>query len=243
MEQADSNLPIKSKSAYFKILFLKDKEKFKNEPILRKPLRNSNELVPIYDIGVAYFFTLYGIKSPSRYNWSFTSSEGTIDDVLQLYPFDYTKYDADPSKRNNLRVWDKIMIPKTDGVVVVAHYYNAFQKENGEWAGIRAEKDVAELRLVLDFSSIITILGKENLLFKDSPKASLVDPVEETSRVVKTEYSSGRIFSAAANNVPEGSVLQFNWKLNWENLAVWKASAYDQEIIPTISFDAFQEAL
>jgi hypothetical protein len=227
--------PIKSKSAYLKILFLRDKKKYEGKPVYYRPIRGSDKLEAVYDYAVFYFFTLYGIDKPQRYTWQFTSSEGKIDDVFQLYPFDATKYDADPSKKDNLRVWDRIIIPKTDGVVVVAHYYNAFQREVGEWAGARAEKDISELRLVIDFSSVITIPGKESLLFKRKPTASLADPVEKTTRALELEYDSGIIFSVAKSNVPEGSVLQFAWQLNWDNLGLWQGSTGEEDFTPTSS--------
>lgn len=196
MAQIDSqdSAPIKSKSAYLKLLFLKDKENYEGKPVYYRPIRGSDEPEPVYDSAIFYFFTMYGINKPQRYTWQFTSKDGKIDDVFQLYPFDAKKFDADPSKESNLKVWDRIIIPKTDGVVVIAHYYNAFQREEGEWAGARAGKDTSELRLVVDFSSIITIPGKDNLLFKKRPCASLEDPIEQMSKALRLEYDTGRIF-------------------------------------------------
>ena len=229
--------PIKSKSAYLKILFLKDMEKYKDQPVFYRPIRGSDQQVPVYDFAVFYFFTMYGYNKPQRYTWKFTSTDGKIDDVFQLYPFDTMKFDADPSIKNNLRQWEKIIIPRTDGVVVIAHYYNAFQRDRGEWAGTRAEKDISELRLVVDFSSVITTPGKESLLFRDKPAGFLVDSIEQISKGLRLDYDTGRIFSVSANNVPEGAVLQLNWKLNWENLALWQASTGKENFTPNISFE------
>jgi hypothetical protein len=227
--------PIKSKSAYLKILFLKDREKYEGKPVYYRPIRGSNRLEAIYDSAVFYFFTLYGLDKPDYYKWEFTSSEGTIDDVFQLYPFDASKYDADPSRKDNLRVWDRIIIPKTDGVVVVAHHYNAFQREKGEWAGARAERNISELRLVIDFSSVITIPDKDAFLFKRKPIASLTNPIEKTTKDLVLEYDSGRIFSVVAHDVKEGSVLKYTWQLNWDNLGLWQGSTGEEDITPTSS--------
>jgi hypothetical protein len=231
-----TNTPIKSKSAYLKLLFLKDQEKHKEKPAFYKSIHGSTQ--PVYDSAVLYFFVLYGIDKPQPYAWYFAnSSDGSganIDDVFQLYPIDSTRNDVAHSENPNVRARDRIIIPKTDGIVAVAHYYNAFQRQVGEWTGTRAEKDVLELRFVVDFSSIITIPGKESLLFKTKPTTSMQDPRENISKAIELDYDSDRIFSATANNVPEGAVLQFKWQLNWDNLGTWQGFAGEQGFTPTI---------
>lgn len=223
-----SGAPIKSKVAYAKILFLRDREKFKDQPVFTTNLRGSDSQEGVYDHAIYYFFTLFGNNKPNHYVWQFSSAEGWIDNVLQLYPFDPSKFYADPSMQYNPRIYDKLVIPKTDGVVVVAHYFNGFQRDRGEWAGIRAEKDVEELRLVVDFSSVITAPDKS--LFKEEPTAYLSDRAQRIEKMVTPlEYNTGKIFVASQKDVAEGSVLKFKWKINWDDLATWQAMTEDKK--------------
>src|SRR5215210_77262 len=105
---APVSAPIISKVAYAKILFLRDREKFKDQPVFTRLLRGSNIKEGVYDSAIYYFFTLFGKDKPNRYEWKFSSSEGKVDNVLQLFPFDASKFNADPSKDYDSSIWDKI---------------------------------------------------------------------------------------------------------------------------------------
>jgi hypothetical protein len=225
--------PIKSKVVFVKILFLRDKEKFKDQPVFTRRLRGSARLESVYDSALFYIFTLFGAKRPNRYEWKFTSTDGTVDDVLQLYPFDASKFHADRSKDNLNKYYDGIIIPKTDSALVIAHHYNAFQREKGEWALARAEKDISELRLVVDFSSVITASNED--LFIEQPDAYFIDPIEKTTKFVDLEYNTGKIFSVSKKNVSEGCTLELRWKMNWDSLATWQGFRENKRITPEIS--------
>jgi hypothetical protein len=223
--EKQNSAPIILKYAFIKILFLTDQKKFKNEPVLRKPLRGSSEKVAIYDAGLYYVTTRFNLYRPRHFKWQFTSEQGAVDDVFQLYPFNINLVSGDPATHNDPRRKENPVDTKlTDHVIVVAHLYNAFQEgPAGEWAGARADDDTEGIRLVMDFSSVTTLPGKEDLLFKSEPWAEIEKAFTHIREPVQVDRINNRIFTASYNNASKDDVLKIRWSMNWDNLAMWQA--------------------
>lgn len=219
---ADKSLPlVKIKVTYIRFLLLADKE---NEiPVIRKSLRGSKMPTPIYDAAAYQIFTSFNNK-PESYEWQFSSTEGQVDDVLQLYPFDSFTFNANPVN-NPGDWWHSIDNPATNEVLFHVHLYNSFQK-GLENAFTVAEQRTQELRLTADFSAIITKPGKEHSLFIDQPKA-FFKKRKELSKEVLIDYKTERIFSAVIKDVSHRDSLFLEWKINWDNLAIWQGSYSD----------------
>lgn len=214
--------PIIMKYAYVKILFLTDKEKFNEQPILRKVLRGSTDSQDIYDAGVFYVNTRFNTNKPRHFKWEFTSEQGTVDDVFQLYPFKYNIRSNEPGSENDPRRRTNPVDTKlTDGVIVIAHHYNAFQKDK-EWAGIRADDDSQGIRIVVDFSSIATLPDKDQL-FETEPWGEMEKALTGVKEPLQVERIGTRIFSISYNNATKDDVLKLWWKINWNNLVLWQA--------------------
>jgi hypothetical protein len=222
--------PIILKYAYIKILFLTHQKKFEKKPILQKILRGSSKLEDIYDAGLYYVNTRFNADRPRNFKWQFTSEQGTVDDVFQLYPFQYNLVSRDPATHNDPRRKENPVDTKlTDNVIVVAHHYNAFQEGlTGEWAGARADDDTEGMRIVIDFSSVSTLPGKEDLLFKVQPWAEMAKAL--VTEPVQVERLSNRIFTASYNNASRDDVLKIRWSINWDNLALWQAFSEVKEL-------------
>jgi hypothetical protein len=220
----DNTFPIKSKIAYAKILYLSDKTR--NKPLLKKQIRGSTDEESIYDSAIYYVWTKLNKISTEKYNLKFTSTKGKVDDILQLHPFDPNSkfHDPDPSAKYMHQIWEVPIDPTdltSENVVVVAHYYNGFQKDGGEWAGVRTDQNTEELRLTVDFVSLLTKQGKENDLFEQKPTAYLVNE-KNIENQVDLDFEDKRKFSVKQNSVKKGQVLKLVWKIKWDNIAELK---------------------
>jgi hypothetical protein len=228
VRQSDNS--IINKTAYIKILFLTDGEilddnNFRGTPVMMRTIRNSRNIVPIFDTALYYVFTKFNNNErPRHFEWIFTSEDGKIDDAMQIYPFDPNLSSADPGKDSNEKLRaKKVDTAITDNIVTIAHWYNAFRK-NKEWAGARADDDTSEMRVVVDFTSVITAPGKENSLFRKKPEGFFVDGSNGVQKPMPvTEYNNGRIFSThLAEHSSKDDVLKLVWETNWENLGKWQ---------------------
>jgi len=223
-----TDTPVALKLLYIKLIALVDEEKNKGTPLFTRRLRRSGESFPIYDTAMFYQFTQFSSSPPTDHEWKFTSSRGQVD-AIQLYPFDPATSDPDPAKRTIHKSVEGYLRPTPDSLIVVCHYYNGFQKGDGEWAGVRAANDSGQLRLVVDFSSVMTV--EDNDLFTERPSAywaqeSKRDPADSTKRLetpIEFEFNDGRVFSVSQKNVKKRDVLLIRYKLNWDSLLTWKA--------------------
>jgi hypothetical protein len=214
-----SKTMIKIKDVYLRFVYLISKDG--GTPVVQKKLRGSSKPIPIYDLGNYYVHSVFN-KVLSNYEWKFQSSTGQIDDVLQLHPFAGLSTDAFPV--GNPGTWTHRINSPTNEVLFVVPHYNSFQKDHENVFGI-VEEQIGELRLTVDFSSIVTKLGQEDSLFIDPPKAFLVRGQEyltdsEFVREVPIDYisRSRRVFSAKINDVNKDSSLKLEWKINWNSL-------------------------
>lgn len=234
-------LPIAVKMLYIKMIFLIDRRKHENNPVFKRKLRRSDEEFPIYDSSIFYQFTQFASNKPPKHNWEFTSSRGQVD-ALQLHPFNPTTDHADPAKRTIHKSVKGYLRPTPDSLVVVCHNYNGFQREDGEWAGVRASNDTSLLRLVVDFSSVMTAKGKE--LFLELPSAywrhELEQDPNDISKKLETplvfEYNDGRVFSVSQTDVPQEDIIAIRYKMNWESLVNWQGYYGNKKFIPYMLF-------
>jgi hypothetical protein len=205
---------IKAQTRYFKLLFLQDRENSNNKEVLKRRTRKGIEK-GIFDSAICYVYTSY--YTARRNDLRFRST-GDVDDVFLVYP--------DVRSCIKCKEEAEIEVSMNDiacnDVVVVAQYYNAFQKGN-ESAAARADDCTHNLRLIVDFSSIVTARGKENQLFMNEPKANSEEHVRSIG---------GRVFSVEKENVRRDDVLRLEWNINWDNLAVWKCEYKNEGIIP-----------
>lgn len=236
-----SQNPVEVKSAYVKMLFLvngtlgEDNKSYVGTPVMMRSIRNSPTPVPVFDTALYYTFTKFNTAyRPRHFEWVFTSQDGKIDDAMQIFPFDpIINASGDGTERDEKLQKKKIDPKKTDNVVTVAHWYNAF-REGAEWAGARADDDTSEIRLTVDFTSVITALGKENLLFKDKPRGFIVDGLDKSKTpVAAAEYSNGRVFSVSGRDLSKDDVLRLEWKLHWENLGEWMGMYHNKKFTPS----------
>ena len=242
-----SKCPVKAKVTYVKILLLTDKSN--NRPVLKKSLRNSKNPLSVYDVAVYQVYTSFNEK-PHFYEWQFASTEGQVDNVLQLYPFDAYTFNANPIN-NPGDWWHNVKNPLSDEIIFIVHFYNSFQKEFENTFTV-AEDSTEELRLTIDFSAIITQPEKENNVFLEFPQAYMKKREDLSNRVpVSLDYKSSRIFSAVIKDVSRRDSLLMEWKINWDNLAAWQGS-YDTSYnsdkplnsnIPTLPGNTYQEYL
>lgn len=233
----DTDVPITVKLLYIKLIFLVDREKHEGNPVFRRRLRRSGEEFPVYDAAIFYQFTQFGRNKPPDHDWRFTSTWGQVD-ALQIHPFDITTADADPAKRTIHKSVEGYLKPTPDSLLVVCHYYNGFQKEDGEWAGVRAANDTGILRLVIDFSSVMTATDKE--LFSEPLSANWVhelsrDPNDSKKKLetpLEFEYNDGRVFSVAQTHVPKKDVILIRYKMNWDSLVNWQGYYENEKFVP-----------
>lgn len=234
--------PVVAKNLYINLIFLIDKEKHRGKPVFKRKLRRSGEEFPIYDAALYYQFTQFSSHKPPYHEWKFTSSEGQVD-ALQLHPFDPTVSDPDPAKKTIHKSVEGYLRPTPETLLVVCHYYNAFQKNKGEWAGMRASNDTKLLRLVVDFSSIMTTEGAD--LFLEAPIAywrhrTHIDPQagHRSSKVEDTplefDFTDGRVFSASKTNVLKNEAIVLKYKMNWDGLLTWQAYSRNKKFTPTM---------
>ena len=222
---------------YIKIVFLIDREKHEKNPVFERKLRRSEEGFPVYDSSIFFQFTQFSPEKPREHRWRFTSTEGQVD-AMQLHPFNLTTAHADPAKRTMADSVEGILRPTPDSLVVVCHNYNGFQRERGEWAGVRAANFTKCLRLVIDFSSVMTITGEE--LFSELPSAYWVHELEQdpndTSKLLETpltfEYNDGRVFSVSQTDVPTMDIIKIKYKMNWESLVNWQGYYENKKFKP-----------
>lgn len=237
----DFGIPIVVKLLYIKLIFLIDREKHKDNPVFRRQLRRSGEEFPVYDASIFYQFTQFASNKPPDHEWRFTSSRGQVD-ALQLHPFDSTTAVSDPAKRTIHKSVEGYLKPTPDSLLVVCHNYNGFQREDGEWAGVRAANDTGLLRLVIDFSSVMTVTGNE--LFSELPSSYWVHELQRdpnnSSKKLKTplefEYNDGRVFSVAQTDVPKKDVILIRYKMNWDCLVNWQGYYENEKFIPKMLF-------
>lgn len=233
----DPGKPIAFKVLYIKLIFLTDQQKHEGNPVFKRKLRRSDEEFPIYDSSIFYQLTQFGRDKPPDHEWRFTSSHGQVD-ALQLYPFDPTTSSSDPAKRTIHKSVEGYLRPSPDSLLVVCHNYNGFQRGDGEWAGNRAPNDTGLLRLVVDFSSVMTIDDKE--LFAEFPRAYWVhelerdpnDPSKKLETPLAFEYSDGKVFSVSQADVPRKDVLLIRYKMEWDNLVNWEGFYQKKKFIP-----------
>ena len=233
----DTNVLIDVKILYIKMIFLIDQKKHKDNPVFNRKLRRSNEEFPIYDASIFLQFTQFTPNKPPDHEWRFTSSRGQVD-ALQLHPWDITTARADPAERTINRSVEGYLRPTPDSLLVVCHNYNGFQREDGEWAGVRAANDTKLLRLVVDFSSVMTVATEE--LFTELPSAYWVhelqqDPNDSSKRLETPlifEYNNGRVFSVSQTDIPKRDVILMRYKMNWESLINWQGYYKNEKFIP-----------
>lgn len=215
---------ITNKVLYIKMVSLIDQSKNEDRPLMYRKVPRLGKKIPVYDEAIFIQFTKFGTKKDSKHQWRFTSAKGVVD-ALQIFPFAPPTENPDPSDKYNDKSIQKIISTKsTDNLVVIDHHFNGFQKgESGEWAGVRADNDTDELRLVIDFSSIKTL--NEMDLFVEKPKGTIRQTKnsekesELNSIPIPNDFSTDRLFSFVKNNVTMGDVLFVKWKINWDNLS------------------------
>ena len=233
----DSDVPIVAKVLYIKLIFLVDKEKHEGNPVFTRKLRRSGEGFPVYDTSIFYQFTQFAVNKPADHEWRFTSSRGQVD-ALQIHPFDPFTSDPDPAKKTIHSSVEGYLSPTPDSLLVICHNYNGFQKGDGEWAGVRAANHTGLLRLVVDFSSVMTVPGKE--LFLELPSAYWVheaqrnpnDRSKKLEEPLQFEYNDSRVFSVAQGDVPKKDVLLIRYKMDWDALVLWHAYHKKKKFIP-----------
>jgi hypothetical protein len=207
---------IKRKIIYVKFLRLADKSK--GIPAFKKQVRGDAESIAIYDVADYHVYTFFS-RRPSSFEWRFQSTEGQIDDVLQLHPFAGLTPNADLYPVPTSSTWiHSIENLATDEVFLIIPHYNSFQKGHEDVFAI-IEEQIGELHMAVDFSAVTTEIEKEPYLFTDTPKAYLIGRQGRYEPVnVKTE--SNRIFSANVKDIKKGESLKFQWKINWNALAI-----------------------
>lgn len=233
----DFDAPVAVKLLYIKLLFLTDMSKYEKNPVFTRQVRRSGEEFPIYDASIFYQFTHFGENKPRDHEWEFTSSRGQVD-ALQVLPFDPTISDPDPAKRTIHQSAKGYLRPTPDTLLVVCHNYNGFQKGDGEWAGVRAANDTKVLRLVVDFSSVMT--GEDKKLFVEPPRAYWThelqkdpnDPERNLETPVDFEYCHGGVFSVSQRDVLKKDTLTIRYRMAWDNLVYWQAYHNQREWIP-----------
>jgi hypothetical protein len=205
------NLPlVKSKETYVKLQFLTPK---KNKiPAFEGRIRGSR--VPVYDCGVYHISTYFNSK-PQTYTWHFYCKEGQVDNVMQLSPF--KKNVENVYEDDSINHWTcMVREPTANTVVFVVNHYNSFQHGNKgeyEYAATKAEQDTEELKLAVDFSSILTNHDQQNSLFSSPPKAfkNFTEPLPKDNTEVSND---GRIFSAVIHNARENEKLRISWNID-----------------------------
>ena len=215
---------VTSKVLYIKIISLIDRSKNEDRPLMYRDIQQTGEKIPVYDEALFVQFTKLGPNKDPKHQWKFTSAKGAVD-AFQIFPFARPVESPDPSEKYDAKSMQKIIsTDQTDDLVVVDHHFNGFQRgEAGEWAGVRADNDTDELRIVIDFSSIRTLT--DNDLFAEKPSGHLrrAENSKEQSDLdtssIPVEYSTDRLFSFVQNNVNMGDVLSVKWKLDWDNLS------------------------
>jgi len=222
---------IAAKILYIKILFIIDRKKFKGNPVFIRKLRRSGEEFPVYDQATFFQFTKFGALKEDIAEWKFTSAGGEVD-ALQIFPFEHKDFFADPAKTNiNKMVEGAIKLKDNDNLLVICQYYNGFQGETGSWAGVRADKNTDLLRLIVDFSSVMTAdVDKE--LFVESPTAYWNQYFEKKKSPIEFEFNDGRVFSISQKNVSQKDVIMIKYKMNWDNLITLQSIVNKKEIEP-----------
>lgn len=169
----------------------------------------------IYDVAHYQVHCIFN-KKVSGYEWKFQSSVGQIDNVVQLHPFGGLGTDAYPV--NTPGAWLHRIASNTSEALFVVPHYNSFQRNHENVFGI-VEELIGELRLTVDFSSVMTKPGQEDLLFLEPPKAYFVKTKDlfgesESIKEIQTDYvsKSQRVFSAFVLNIDKDSTLKFEWK-------------------------------
>ena len=227
--------PVAVKMLYVKLIFLTDKEEHEKSPVFKQTLRRSGQEFAVYDSAIYYQFTQFGENRPDDHEWKFTSSEGFVDGI-QWHPFAPQPYLADPARRTIEKGIEGYLRPTPDTLVVVSHFYNGFQRGHGEWAGVRAANDTGLLRIVLDFSSVMTAPDKE--LFIEEPRAFVRDALATDAATAETpinlEFSDGRTFSACQRDVRKKDVLKLSYRLNWNALVSWRATDRETTFTPNV---------
>lgn len=215
--------PIKALTQYLKIIFLQDKDSF-TEPVFNR-YKSGSPTTQVYDSAVFIRNVVYDSHGPRESK--FRSLSGDVDDTFLVYP-EFKSYVTETD------VSTKVTVLDASNSLSIAQYNNSFQRGH-EWAGIRTDENTSQLRLVVDFSSIMTAPGKEHLLFSEKPRASLIQlhPVRTEVQQLLFDFNNGRVFSAMAKDVPEKYQLRIKWKVYWENLALWEGFYNNTRITPT----------
>lgn len=230
---ADDDSKILAKILYIKLLFLVDKEKHK--PVFKRTLRRSGEEFPIYDSSIFYQSTQFGPNKAKYHDWKFTSSRGQVD-AMQIHPLSLDTFSADPAKKTiHGSVEGSLKLDDTDNLLVVCHNYNGFQREDGEWAGVRAANDTDLLRLIVDFSSVTTIPNTE--LFLTKPVAYHREFFEKKETEIPIEFKDDKIFFISKENVPARDVILIKYEMNWDALATLHSFDDDTQYVPEVPID------
>lgn len=121
---------------------------------------------------------------------------------------------------------------------IVTQHYNGFQRgKKGEWAGVKANEDTGELRLVVDFSTVLT-KNETSDLFDIKPTGFIARNLGGNTGVVRKklnlEFTRENIFAVSKTNVKRNDYIGLRWRLKWENLLTWKSFAGDKQQIGKI---------
>src|SRR6478609_6960343 len=120
------------------------------------------ETLKVYDISILIFFFIeFADQKPENFIYRVaTNPEGHIGNMLQISPFDDDFFDpALPFEMDSRGEKQKIFKCPEENIWTTATLYNICQIGR-EWVGNLANENAKELRLILDFSSIIPMPGK-----------------------------------------------------------------------------------
>jgi len=226
---------VNMKTLYVKFLYLKDKAKHPNDPILYKPIGNSNKMEPLYDMAVFNAFTHFGfneeqeklckktildtrnqLKNPThadqRAPSTVTPSYGNLT-TKSLGDLNDAEFYPGKSPKNS--IWK------------LTPFHNSFQKENEddrEWAGVGADFFTEEINLIVDFSSLIKSDSVNDLFVKKpvafwerTQKEGFEDDVSEKKPIDITS-TNGLLFFVSGKEIPKSDILRIEWKINWDLL-------------------------
>jgi hypothetical protein len=220
-----SFFPVQMKVIYVKMLFLIDSNRFK--PLFYRTFRGANKREAIYDSSIHYQYIRFNTKQ-GEYQLKYKAEPGFVDDVILVHPssLEGTKQD-DPFFKNVGQAYQMPISPSIDNTAIaVAHFYNSYQKE-AEWTDAVANQDnTKEIKLMVDFSSIIAVSdkrGNEKPLFKDVPTAYLLDEKgNKKEQIKKFEDIKAKFFSVTHKDVQRWQSIRLEWYIDWDKLTTSK---------------------
>jgi len=156
------------------------------------------------------------------------------DFEFEEYPEDNDRILGEPGEIGNLEIKrTDIDLGDHHASSIVTQHYNGFQRGmKGEWAGVKANEDTDELRLVIDFSTVLT-KNETDELFEIKPTGFIARNLKGYTGAVRKklnlEFAHDNIFAVSKTKVRRNDYIGLRWRLKWENLLTWKSFAGDTQ--------------